>query len=102
MEITTQHAEAVCERAGVGVKERFLLDRIALHAANVAPRHAETAILDEAHLAHAVRAFGNRTAMSAREAAQARLARAGILRVIERLDQLGRRVMRVSREDVLQ
>ena len=40
VQVAAEHAEAVGERAGIGVEERLLLDRIALHAADVAPRHA--------------------------------------------------------------
>ena len=70
VQIAAEHAEAVRERAGVGVEERLLLDRIALHAADVAPRHAQRSALVEAHLADADRAVGQRTAMAAGEAAQ--------------------------------
>ena len=52
------------------VEERLLLDRIALHAADVAPRHQQPAALVEAHLADADRALGQRTAVAARVAAQ--------------------------------
>ena len=41
VQIAAEHAEAVRERAGVRVEERLLLDRIALHAADVSPRHAQ-------------------------------------------------------------
>src|SRR5689334_19669528 len=37
MQVATQHAEAVGERAGISVKERLLLDGIALHASGVSP-----------------------------------------------------------------
>ena len=71
MQIAAEHAEAVGERARVGVEERLLLDRIALHAADVAPRHAQRSALVEAHLADADRAFGQRTAVAAGVALQA-------------------------------
>src|SRR6185503_9344906 len=65
VKIAPEHPEAVGERAGVGVKERLLLDRIALHAADVAPGHQRAAGLVEAHLAHADGAFRQRTAVPA-------------------------------------
>ena len=34
------------------MKERLLLDRVALNAADVAPRHAQCSALVEPHLAH--------------------------------------------------
>jgi hypothetical protein len=70
VEIAAEHAEAVGECARVRVKEWFLLDRIALHAADVTPRHQQAAALVEAHLADANRPFRQRTAVPAREAAQ--------------------------------
>ena len=70
VQIAAEHAEAVGERARMGVKERLLLDRIALHAADVAPRHAQPAALVEAHLADADRALRQRAAVAARVAAQ--------------------------------
>src|SRR5438034_193015 len=45
VEIAAEHPEAVRERARVRVEERLLLDRIALHAADVAPRHLQPAAL---------------------------------------------------------
>ena len=76
VQIAAEHAEAVGERAGIRVEERLLLDRIALHAADVAPRHAQPAALVEAHLADADRALGQRTAVAAGVAAQAAVAAA--------------------------
>ena len=70
VQIAAEHAEAVGERAGIRVEERLLLDRIALHAADVAPRHAAAGRRVEAHLADADRAVGQRTAVAARVAAQ--------------------------------
>jgi hypothetical protein len=39
VQVAAQHTEAERERAGLSVKERLLLDRIALHAANIPIRH---------------------------------------------------------------
>ncbi len=65
MQIAAQHAEAVRERPGVGVKERLLLDRIALHATDVAPGHHEASAPVEAHFAHTGRAVRNLAVMPA-------------------------------------
>ncbi len=70
MKIAAKHAEAVGERARIGVEEWFFLDRIALHAADVSPRHSQPAALVEAHLAHADRPFGQGTAVAAGGALQ--------------------------------
>jgi hypothetical protein len=71
VQIAAEHPEAVGQRAGMGVEERLLLDRIALHAADVAPRHAQASILVEADFTDADRAFRQRTLMAARVTAQA-------------------------------
>ena len=52
------------------MEERLLLDRIALDAANVAPRHVQPPVSIETDLAHANSAIGNRTLVTARVAAQ--------------------------------
>ena len=69
---------------GLGVEERLLLDRIALHAADVAPRHVQPPAAIEADLAHAHRALGDRTLVPAGVAADAS--------ALDRLDELGRRL----------
>ena len=46
VEIAAEHAEAVGQRAGIDVEERLLLDGIALHAADVAPRDVQPSALD--------------------------------------------------------
>ena len=71
MQIATEHAEAVGQRAGIGVEERLFLDRVALHAADVPPRHQQPAVVVEADLADADGAVGKRTAVAARRAAEA-------------------------------
>ena len=71
VQVAAEHAEAVRERARQRVEERLLLDRVALHAADVAPGHAQPAAVVEAHLADADRAVRQRAAMAARVAAQA-------------------------------
>jgi hypothetical protein len=68
VEVASEHAEAVCERARIGVKKRLLLNRIALHAADVAPRDVQLAALVETDFTHADGTLGQRTAMAAREA----------------------------------
>ena len=86
MEIAPQHAEAERQRAGMRVEERLLLDRIALHAADVPMGHMQHAAAIEAHLADAGRAVGNRTGVPARMTAQPA--------AVDRLDQLRRRLDR--------
>jgi hypothetical protein len=69
MQIASQHAEAIGKCAGVRVKEGFLFDGIALHAANVSPGHVELTSLVESDFTNAGLSFGNWAAMSARETA---------------------------------
>ena len=80
MEIAAKHAKAVCQRAWTGVEERLLLDRIALHAADVAPRDVQRAAAVESDFADAMCAVGQRTRVPAGDAADAP--------VVERLDEL--------------
>ena len=46
VQVASEHAETECERARVGMEERLLLDRIALHAADISKRDAQPALLD--------------------------------------------------------
>ena len=71
MQVAAEHPEAVRQRARVRVEKRLLLDGVALHAADVTPRHHQTSALVEADLADADRAVRQRTAVAARVAAQA-------------------------------
>src|SRR5687768_3839147 len=48
------------------VEEGFILDRIALDTADVAPRHVQHAVAHVANFADTDRAFGNRTFVPAR------------------------------------
>jgi hypothetical protein len=66
VQITPEHAKAVRQRARMGVKERLLFDRVALHAGNVSPGHAQVAAVVEADLAHTGRADGNGALVPAR------------------------------------
>src|SRR5215510_12530975 len=50
MEIKDEHAKAVGQGAGVGMKERFFLYGIALDATDIAPRHIEFAVPVESDL----------------------------------------------------
>ena len=70
VQIAAEHPEAVRQRTGMRVEERLLLVGIALHAVEVQQKNKQTSALVEADLAHANRAFRQRTAMSARVAAQ--------------------------------
>ena len=94
VEVAAQHAEAVGQRARPGVEERLLLDRVALHAADVAPRDVELAVADVPHLADAQGPFGNRALVAAGVAAQPP--------VVDALDQLRRRLVRALRQHVLE
>jgi hypothetical protein len=71
MKVTAEHSEAVGERSGIGVKERFFFDGIALRAGGVSPGNIECASAIEADFADAGLAFGDRTAVAARETADA-------------------------------
>ena len=61
------------------MEERLLLDRIALHAADVAPRDVQRAAAVESDLADARGAVGQRTGVPAGDASDAA--------VVERLDE---------------
>ena len=71
MQIAAQHAEAVGQRAGIGMKERLLLDGIALHSADVSPGHIELAAAVVANFADARLALRDGTAVPASETADA-------------------------------
>ena len=71
VQIAAEHSEAVGECAGVGVKERLLLDGIALGTGGVSPRDKECATSVVADFADSRLAFRDGTAMSAGEAAKA-------------------------------
>src|SRR6266498_6124999 len=71
MQIAPQHAKAVGQGPGVRMKKRLLLDGIALHPTNIAPRNIQLATLVVADFADSRLAFCNGTAMSAGEAANA-------------------------------
>src|SRR5687767_13679587 len=53
MQIAPEHAEAVGQRAGPRMKERLLLDWIALHAGDISPRDAQRPALVVADFADA-------------------------------------------------
>ena len=71
MQIAAQHAEAVGERAGMGMKERFFFDGVALGSGGVSPGDVERAAAVVADFADSGLAFGDGTTMSAGEAAHA-------------------------------
>jgi hypothetical protein len=66
MEIAPEHAEAEGERAGADVKERFLLDRIALDSADVTPGYAKVSAAIHAHFAYAYGTIRDRALVPAR------------------------------------
>jgi hypothetical protein len=65
VQIAAEHTKAVGERTGVDVKEWLLLDWIALHAADVPPRHVQGSTFVEPNLAHTDRAIRDTTLMTA-------------------------------------
>ena len=71
MKIAAHHAERQRIAAGIDVEERLLLDRVALHAGDVAERHAQLAAFVEAHLANAAMPRADETAMAAGDATNA-------------------------------
>jgi hypothetical protein len=71
VQVAAEHSEAVSQRAGISVKERLLLDGIALDATDIAPGYIQRAALVVADFANAGLALWNRAAMSAGEAAHA-------------------------------
>ncbi len=71
MQVAAEHSEAISQRAGISVKERLLLDGIALDATHISPGHIQRAALVVADFANAGLALWNRAAMSAGEAAHA-------------------------------
>jgi hypothetical protein len=71
MEVAAEHPEAIGKGPGVGVEERLLLDRVALYAADIPPRHVQSAAPVVADFADAGLTFGNRAAMTAGVAANA-------------------------------
>jgi hypothetical protein len=68
VEVASEHAEAEGERPGARVEERFLLDGIALNAADVPEGHPESSSAVEPDLAYARRSIGNRAPMTTRVA----------------------------------
>jgi hypothetical protein len=71
VEVAAHHAEAIGKSAGMRVEKWFLLDGVALRARRVSPRDIELPAAIVANFADSSLAFGNRTAVSAREATQA-------------------------------
>ena len=69
MEIAPHHPERQRVGAGIDVEERLLLDRIALHAGDVAKRDAQLAVLVEAHAANPAAPGGDEAAVAAGDAA---------------------------------
>src|SRR5580693_6768681 len=66
MQIASQHAKAISQRTRIRVKKRLLLNRIALHSADISPRHIQSAAAVVPHLANAGLSLRYRTAMPAR------------------------------------
>ena len=64
--IAAEHPERERERAGIGVEERLLFDRIDLQRGRVSPRDAQHAVFVVADFADAVQAVEDFAAMAAR------------------------------------
>jgi len=71
MQIAPEHPETIGERSRVSVEKRLLLDRIALHSADVPPGNVEFSTTVIADFADPRLPFGNWAAMPASEAANA-------------------------------
>src|SRR6266699_1456609 len=69
VQVTTEHAEGERVGAGKGVKERLLLDRVALQGSHVSPGNHERAAAVVADLADAPQALFDQAAVGARVAA---------------------------------
>src|SRR5271167_646703 len=65
MQIAAQHAETVSQRPRIRMKERFLLNGIALHPTHISPGYVKRATLVVAHFANPGLAIGNGTGMTA-------------------------------------
>jgi hypothetical protein len=65
MEVAPQHSEAVGEGSRIGMEKRLLLDRIALHPANVSPRNIQRSAAIVANLANSWLTVRNRAAVAA-------------------------------------
>src|SRR3954467_8248582 len=92
MQIAAKHAETERQRAGARVKEGLLLDRIALDATHVTPRHPQMAAAIDADFADADGALWNRAFVPARVTADA------IPR--DRFDEFRRRLCRSRFKDI--
>jgi hypothetical protein len=68
MQITAQHPKAIGQGSGVGMEKWLLLDRIALHAAHVAPGNVKFPSAVVANLANSGLTLRNGTTMSAGKA----------------------------------
>ena len=71
MVVAAQHPKTQCQRARECMKERFLLDRIALQRSDVTLRNVERASFIEPNFADARQAVENDAPMAAREAPHA-------------------------------
>jgi len=69
VQVATEHAETVSQRARIGVMEGLLFDRVALHSGGVTPGYLELARFIEANFADAQLPIGNVAAVAASETA---------------------------------
>jgi hypothetical protein len=71
VEITAEHAKAVGQGTGVGMKERFFLYGITLDATDIPPRHIQLATPVEADLTNPRPSVRDGTAMTTSKTADA-------------------------------
>jgi hypothetical protein len=64
VQVAAQHPEAVGKGSRISVKERFFLDGVALHAANIAPGHVERSSLVVTYFADSGLALRDRTTVA--------------------------------------
>src|ERR1051326_4590927 len=69
VKIASQHAKTVGKGTRIGMKKRLLLDGIALHSTDIAPRHVEFAVAVEPDFANSELTLGNRAPVPAGKAA---------------------------------
>jgi hypothetical protein len=71
MQVAPEHAETVGECTWIGMKERLLLNGIALHACRVSPGDIKFATAIEAHFAYSCLSVRDGAAVATGEAANA-------------------------------
>jgi hypothetical protein len=72
MEVATHHSKSQRVTSRINMKERLLLDRIALDSSDVTKRHTQLAALIESNPANASLPLANKAAMTACNASDTR------------------------------